>query len=226
MDDPNFEGSKLEKALDVTTPVLAAIPYIGGAVSSIVSRNVTGRRFKRIEDLLTDISPRLAYIEAEASEDSKAYVKTEDFEELLLETLDRVGKEHNDERRKLYGLFLLGSINSPDRPYDEQLGFLKTIDELQWAHLIVLRAYAQAPDPKRSRMPGGSISQTLERRIGDELGTSSPPIAVLVEQLHKLGLISDNSIGGLMTGAGAEDLASRITPYGARLMAFITAVGT
>ena len=225
MDDPNFEGSHSEKALDVAAPILAAIPYIGGAISSVVSKHTTGRRLQRIEDFLVGISPRLAYLETEASEASRVYAKTEDFEELLLETLERVGREHNDERRELYGLFLLGCINSPDRPYDEQLLFLKTLEELQEAHLIVLHAYMQAPDSNVSPTSTGSFRQTLERRIGDQLKSSSASIGELVEKLHRLDLLSQgsDSLGVGMTAPGAENLASRLTPYASRFMAFIAA---
>lgn len=222
MTDSNLNDTRTDIALDVAAPLVATVPLIGGAASNIVGQITTKRRLQRVVDFIEAMSNQLTYLQNHVSEASKEYVKTEDFEELLLETLERVSKEPDDERRKLYGLFLTGSIASPHQPYNEQLRLLKTLEDIQPAHLIVLRAYMQDPDPNGSSR---SMRQTLQKRIGDQLQSSSASIGDLVDQLYRLDLLSQgsDSLGVGMTTTGAENLASRLTPFGSRFMAFLLA---
>ena len=220
--EQNIQDSRLQTALGIAVPAAVSfIPIIGGPVSSIVSGYTTQRRIQRVCDFVLGMESLLASLASQLSDASDTYVKSEDFEELLAETLERVSKEHSEERRRMYSAFLVGSITSPGEPYDEQLRFLKTIDELQWAHLVILHAYAQEPDP--SAMDGwmGSIGQTLRKRVGNEIDLSTTALEDLVGDLYGLKLIIDNSIGTGMTARGAEELAGRITPYGHRFMAFL-----
>ncbi len=212
--DPSYEDD-----VETTALLSTLIPIFGGFISNILNGVVAGRRRQRVLESLSEIVIWLENVDFRVSDSAKEYIRTEDFEELLTETLERVSREHNEERRRLYGLFLVGSITSPEEPYDDQLRFLKTIDELQRAHLIVLRAYAEEPDPNPGRT--GTITQTLTKRIGNQINLDGSMLSEFVVHLHRLDLISDGTIGGTMTGVGAEQLDSRITGYGKRFMAFL-----
>jgi hypothetical protein len=150
------------------------------------------------------------------SEVSEKYVKTEDFEELLEQTLKRVADERNEEKREVYRVFITEAIESPGESYDEQIRFLRTLEELQPDHLRVLRALSQSPDPNPGMM--GSPNQTLRRRLTE---LEEARISDLISQLNDLRVTNLTSLKVMMTGLGAEDLRHSITLYGQRLLRYI-----
>jgi len=64
------------------------------------------------------------------SEASEQYVKTEDFEELLENALRKASEERYEEKRRIFANFLIGAIESPGESYDEQIRFLRVLEEL------------------------------------------------------------------------------------------------
>jgi hypothetical protein len=155
----------------------------------------------------------LSDFKAEVSEE---YGKTEDFEELLEQTLERSADERNEEKRQIYRSFLTNAIESPGEPYDEQIRFLRTLEELQPDHLKVLRALSKTPDPDPGMM--GSPNQTLRQRLPD---LEEKRIEELITQLNDLRVTNMTSLKTMMTGRGAADLRHSITSYGQRFMQYI-----
>ena len=93
-------------------------------------------------EVLEGVVEDLRHFKSEASE---KYVETEEFEEVLENALRRAADERNGEKRCLYRAFLTQSITAADRSYNEQIGFLRTLEDLQRDHLLVLRALLEAP---------------------------------------------------------------------------------
>ncbi|MCY4582097.1 MAG: hypothetical protein OXE50_04755 [Chloroflexi bacterium] len=229
MDESHPDDSHIDKALDVVklTSTLAstivgepAVLLLSAVGNYVLNKISSSRQQQRLEGFVMDMADHVGreHIRPDVTAILEDEEKTEDFYELRDKTYERVVEERSEERRRLYGLFLLGVITCPDEPYDEKLRFLKTITELQWAHLLVLRAYTQEPD-SNTNVVGGSIAGTLQKRIGDQVPHEVLPR--LANDLYRLELTIDSSIGGMMTGAGAEDLRVRITPYGKRFMDFL-----
>jgi len=99
-----------ETALDVASLVGSAVPWIGGPVSNVLGGMSLGRKLGRVREVLELLSSDLKEFKSETSE---SYVKTEVFEDLLEQTLKRVGEERNEEKRHLYKAFLTDAIESP-----------------------------------------------------------------------------------------------------------------
>jgi hypothetical protein len=205
--------TKTETALDVAAFVGSAVPWIGGPVSNVLSGMSLGRKFARVREVLEGLTSDLSDFKSEVSE---KYVKTEDFEELLEQTLKRAADERNEEKRQIYRYFLTNAIESPGEPYDEQIRFLRTLEELQPDHLKVLRALSKPPDPDPGMM--GSPDQTLRQRLPDLEGKR---IEELITQLNDLRVTNMTSLKTMMTGRGAADLRHSITSYGQRFMQYI-----
>jgi len=150
------------------------------------------------------------------SEASEAYVKTEEFEELLEHTLKKASEERSEEKRRLYRSFLTDAVKDPSKTYDEELRFLRTIEQVQPDHLLILRALAHPP----SKDPGvmGSPGQTLSKRLPQ---MEKSHISDLVSQLNDLRITNLTSMNTMMTGHGAENLQHSFTPYGQRLLQFL-----
>lgn len=73
-------------------------------------------------------------------------MRSDQFQDLLERTLRQAADERNDEKRRIYRLFLKGAIEVPGEPYDEQRRFLRTLDEMRGDYLRVIRAMLHEPE--------------------------------------------------------------------------------
>lgn len=202
-----------ETAYDVASMVTSLIPWAGGPISNVLSGQSFGRKMGRIREVLLGFAKELQNYKSEVSE---SYVKTEDFEEILEQTLRRVSEERNEEKRKVYRAFLTDAVKSPSQSYDEQIRFLRTMEQLQPDHFKVIRALNQ--EPSANPAPMGSPSQTLKSRLPE---MQENHIHDMIHQLNDLRLANLGSLHTTMTGHGAESLSHSITPYGQRFLKFI-----
>ena len=131
------KGHGSEIALDIASFVSSAVPWIGGPVSNVLSGVSFGRKISRVQEILEGIAHDLGNFKSEVSE---RYVKTEEFEELLEKTLRKAAEERDEEKRRIYRSFIVGAVKSPGEPYEEQIRFLRTLEEIQPDHIKVLRA--------------------------------------------------------------------------------------
>ena len=193
-----------EKIMDVASFVLSAVPWIGGPVSNVLGGISTGRKIQRVNDFLHEFSEDLRDFKSEVSEE---YVKTEDFEDLLEQTLRRTSEERSEEKRKILKSFLVEAVKRPREQYDDQLRFLKLLENIYGDHVKVLQALMETPEQNPVMM--GSPSQTLSERLPDMNGDR---IKDLVQQLNDLRVTDLQSLNATMTGSGAQDLRHSVTP--------------
>jgi len=202
-----------ERALDVTSFITSAVPWIGGPVSNVLGGISFGRKLNRVREVLTGFAEDLKGFRSELSEE---YVKTEEFEELLERTLRLSAEERHEEKRRIYRLFLTETVKNPGKSYDEQIRFLCTLEDLQADDLLILRAISQPPSQDPEML--GSPMQTLRRRLPQ---MNEQHIRELVNHLNDNRITTLTNLGTIMTGRGAEDLVHLITPYGHRFVQFI-----
>lgn len=207
-------STKVETTLDVAAIVSSAAPWIGGPVSSVLSGMSFGRKLGRVREVLEALAQDLKDFKSEASE---TFVKTEEFEELLEQTLKRVGEERNEEKRLLYRAFLTDAIQSPGEPYDDQLRLLRTFEELGPDDLQVLRALSQEPVINPTILAGSPI-QTLRERLPE---FEAERITIVVGRLNNLRITNLTSLKVMMTARGAADLRHAVTNYGRRILNYI-----
>ena len=207
--------SRVERSLDVAAFIGSAVPWIGGPVSNVLSGLSVGRKFTRVEELIIGLADDLAELKSDVS---KEYVATEEFEELLEQTLRRVGDERLDQKRQIYRAFLAGDIELPTkfRNYDKKIEILRAVEMLQSDDLEVVRALRATPEPDPGSM--GSPIQTIRRRIR---GMDDRRIDDAVDRLNNMRIISLGSLRTMMTGHGAADLRPSFTPLGLNLLQFI-----
>lgn len=205
--------SKTETSLDIAATVASAVPWLGGPISNVLTGISAGRRFHRIEEVVVGLAEDLKDFRSGVSEN---YAQSREFQELGFQTLRRVLDEHNEQKRRIYRAFLVGAIKSPGESYDEQLRFLRTLEELQGDHIRVVRALMQTPES----ITGGTGSQisTLERRLRD---MKRERITDLVDQLNAMRITKLADLDVTMSAHGAANLQKALTPYGRRLVAYI-----
>src|SRR5207253_6269827 len=87
-----------EIVLDRLAAISSAVPLVGGAISNLLGGYSSERKFKRLVDVLDGMDQRLR----DLSEHAEQYVTTEDFGDLLEETLRRATSEREREVRRVY----------------------------------------------------------------------------------------------------------------------------
>lgn len=152
--------TKAEAGFGVAATLVSALPWLGGPLSNVLTGMATGRKFERVQEVLDGMAEDLAGFTSAVSEE---YVRRDEFEDLLGRTLRQVAEERNEQKRRIYRVFLSGAIKSPGEPYDEQLRFLRTLENLQGDHIRVVRALLQTQE----RVTGGASSplSVLESRL-------------------------------------------------------------
>lgn len=210
-----MESSRGDKALAISAFVTSAVPWIGGPVSNVLGGMVTERKIDRVKEVLTGLAEDLENFQSTVSEE---YVRTEEFEDLLDETLRRVARERSEEKRELYRGFLRQTVKLPhDSAYDLRIQVLRTVEQITPGHLTILKALSQPPgDPANSMM--GSPINTLQKRVDN---VSREEIQELVAQTNALRLTSLTSLMVMMTGTGAEDLRHSVTNLGKVLVRYV-----
>jgi hypothetical protein len=203
-----------ETSFNAAATLVAAAPVLGGPLSNIFSGLSAGRRFQRIRVVILELEKEID----DLSEEQAEYVRGEDFEDLLRETLERVSNERLEAKRRLYRDFLFNVIRESAGDYDERFRFLRILEQLQLDHFAVLRAMDQPPGPEEAEsVLAGSRMNTLRGRLPE---VSNEHLDDLVTELGDLRITS-GSLGGMVTGPSAVNLRPLITPFGHRLLEFI-----
>lgn len=210
-DNPNKD-----KIASVLSVVSSAVPYLGGPVSAILGGYVTKRKFERMEEVINELAEDLKDYQNEASQN---FVKTDDFEDLLDDTLRKVACERNDEKRRLFKNMLLKTIKDCDSNYDEHQRILRIIEQLQGDHILLLKAIDQEPSGDSAFSDSARV--TLQNRLK---GFGTKHLTDLVEQLDDLRVVKLlSSLNLPKRGIEAKDLRGTITPLGRRILNYIEA---
>jgi len=212
-DEPIPADDAVGDYVDVAAVFSSVIPVLGGAISNVLSGWSQQRRMDRIREVLEGLQSRLLALEARVD---KEYVRGEEFEDLLDQTLRRVSHERHEEKRRLYREFLLDATTKRDVPYDEQLRMIRVLDELQVAHIKVLRAVMQEPRPT----PGPVSVTWLPALTGRLSGMSEELIEELFEQLKDLKVLKREETR-IRMARSAEEAGRVVTRFGHRLVDFI-----
>ncbi len=112
---------------------------------------------------------------------------------------------------------MIDAVKRPGEQYDDQLRFLKILENIYGDHIRVLQALMAPTDQDPGMM--GSPSQTLSERLPD---MTDDRIKDLVVQLNDLRVSNLQSLNTMMTGRGAQDLRNAVTPLGKRFLRYLT----
>ena len=165
-EESDFPTDRTDRSLAVASALVSVVPWLGGAVSNVISGYGQTRKLNRVQELLDGLASRLSGFESDVS---KEYVRTEDFEELLEQTLRRAADERNAEVRDLYLRFIHRAITEPGDEYDDQIEVLHAVERLRDIHIAVIRALREKPSPDAGKKFAGSPSQTLQEKNWFEL---------------------------------------------------------
>ncbi len=206
----------LSRTDEVARALGAAAQVLGPILGDAVRGFVTLRRLGRLEDATKVFEDEFLDFESEVV---REYVRTEEFEDLAIETFERVMRERNADKRHHYGKLLAGMAEQTVEPYDVKLDALRAMEQLQPVHVRILRALQVRREPDANAIAGSRLA-TLQNALG---GSDRDEILALLQRLADLRLIVEGAMPwtGNVTGAGAADLQSMVTPFGRVFMKFL-----
>jgi hypothetical protein len=174
------------------------------------------RKAARIQEVLLKLSATAD----PKTEAQQAYVRSEEFKDLLERTLLQAAGELDQEKRAMYGAFLAGAINSPGGiMHTERLRMLRLFEQIHADHLQLFRALAAKPDYWIPREDGTYID-VLQDRLPS---MKEEQIRELVEQLNSLQVASlpPQALGIPRPWIECQKLWRFITPFGQHLLPYL-----
>lgn len=218
-----FPADTKGKWVDAVAVGAELIPVLGGAVSNVLNGWSQERRMQRVKDVIEDLSARVKGLGTRVDE---AYVRSDEFEDLLDRTLRQVAAERHQNKRRLYAAFLAGAIECRGEPYDEQLRMLRTIEELQPDHVRVLKAILEEPSLRSAGAIGDrNITKTLQERLPDIPAQRLEDLVAQLADDLRLTIIGGRIGLTITTHPETGKAPDRFTDYGHRLIRYILAAG-
>lgn len=176
----NKKIAKYKGALGDSIVVLtSAIPYAGGPLSSILSSYLTGTRFKKIEHTLNQLANGVKNNEVAIEE----FLTGEQASELLVRTLDEIGKTANEDKinylnNSLYNSFTKASINFESKDF-----FFRLLTDLSIIELFLLKILYRGLDPFcRTEYPKNEEPNTFS--LGSSVASVMEYTSYVVDETH------------------------------------------
>lgn len=220
------EPTEADVALGAGRAALAAIPFVGGSITEVLSLVLAPAVARRRDTWFKELADGLE--EAERKIDSfsvKNLAQDEAFVSAVIEATRSAISTHKDEKRDALrnGLLNIALHRSTDE--DQQQTFLRYIDELTVWHLRILGLFQNPPKYLAAKEVGanysmGSASQVLED-VYPELRGKRELYDQIAADLGARGLVtSPGFLHGMMSAQGM--VAKRTTPLADAFLDFIS----
>ena len=214
-EDSRFPTDRADTAISVASSLAGAVPWLGGPVSSVLSGYGHTRKLNRVQEVLDDLAERLTGFESKVS---REYVRSEDFEELLENTLRRVADERDSRSRRLYVDFIHKIIVEPSEDYNAHMEVLTRIEKLRAVDVVVLNAMLIEPTQEELNGLMGSPMQTL----GERTGLDAKTIKAAIEKTDDLRITDlTGCLQTMMSAHGAASLRRAVTAVGKRVLSYV-----
>jgi hypothetical protein len=212
-----------ERAGEVASIALSAVPYVGGPLAEIASSVVQGRQNRRLNAFLTSLATDLQNlrkrIEATLGE-------SEPFQNFAERIFTAAGQTVQQEKLDaLRAVFLNTVLSTPPR-YDRGLEMVDLIMRLQPRHLILIRILADPREADRVMRnvvgEGGNIGTSINQILRKLLPEwDEDDIARTWEALRREELVTGAHIKAMITDRGYHQLEGRLTQFGTRLVNYL-----
>jgi len=136
-------ATPFEKPGDLVGPALSLIPYVGGTLSSTWSQWDTNQRFARIDSFLKEFAQQ---IEALGNRFDPHNIGDDEMR-FLEEAAKRIASEHREMKRKRFASLVLSTwTKRRECPFEENMAFIRALDEFEEIHIGILMFLKNAGD--------------------------------------------------------------------------------
>jgi hypothetical protein len=188
IDLPSLGLSPSGKVLDTLAALSTLVPLVGGAVGQVLSGVATAPRLERVEQVLQYVVDRL---DGEPPPLNPS-LDTDEFRDLLEQTIGQAAFESHVEKRALYGKLLLGLIKEPLEPYDPRRRYISTLEEIQPGQIPLLKEIAirgETPTTDMTEVRGLQDLATKMAAENAERAAFIDPNRDAIQHLVDMGLV-------------------------------------
>ena len=195
-----------DHALAIGLAALSAVPIAGGTLATLISEYVPRQKQVRLVRFVEELGERMR---AEQDRVDQEFVRTEEFQTMVEDVLDRVQQRRNEDKFQYWADLIAGVARADRPPRADRDRLVETLDRLRLSHLRLLHIVATTTKGRPDLYAGG-ISDTLTWKMPDT------PIGEIRRDWDDLA--RESVLGGypsgVMTASGAGNLAAHVTPYG------------
>jgi len=196
----------------VVAAIAQNVPALGGVLNSIFSGQVTQGRFDRVKDQICFLNEEVEQIKDKIH---AAYVKTEEFEELVAQTLEKMSREIDPQKRSQYRRMVVNLMVLPPEDYNEQRRLLRLAEELTPKHIQLLRAFHDNCSPQPDAPPETNAACLLGAAVNVIPGKAADLAGDLLREKLILG---PADLWRKLKPSEAADLRKQVSGSGIRLL--------
>jgi len=119
---------------------LNALGPIGGGFATALSNYLTDKRIKRIEEVLTAMNGRYEQI---TDRDFEGLITSDQFQQLFISVLEKAQNEHNEEKRKRYGIMIANISATQNFDYNLCEHFIRLLSDMNDLHFAIVMELAK-----------------------------------------------------------------------------------
>jgi len=202
---------------------LNLIGPIGSFFAGAVGSFWTKRRFENIEYVMQIMGEKLQSID---TSEIKEYMCSEEYIQLFLSAMQKAQIEHQEEKRRSYGLMLANMVVDRKTEYDQKSMFISLLSEIEILHLRTL-GYLQGMSQNEEDEKRWASIKEVKSANSDLAKNSDYVVVAVLQKLANSGLIKskgkDN--GKIMIGINPVGLwfhsLFTITDLGQRFLEFL-----
>jgi hypothetical protein len=202
-----------DHALIAGLAALQAIPTIGGFAATFISEYVPRKKQARVGEFVKDLARQL---DAERERIDHEFVRSDEFEGMFEDVLDRVQQRKNEEKFEYWAALLGGMATNMRPPRADRDRMIDTLDALRPSHLQLLHTIATTTKGRADLYMGG-VSDTLQWKFPD---TPLEDLRRDWDDLARADVVQSYP-SAMMTAEGAGNLSVRLTPYGRKFLAML-----
>lgn len=135
MDSKNIKTSR---SISVAKALVAAVPYVGGTISSFWSDLQAERKEARFERFIETLGQDLTSLRDQIN---REYISKSDFLDIFEITAQAIIHERTEEKREGFKNILVSGIIDPEIDYDRTEAYLKLLNNISLRELVLLKIY-------------------------------------------------------------------------------------
>jgi hypothetical protein len=204
------ETPAADRAFALGLAGLQLVPLIGPVMATFISEVVPRRKQARLVGFVQDLTREF---EAEHERIDSEFVRTDEFDRMVEDVLERVQTVKNEDKLGFWAALLAG-VAASDRPKkSDRDRMIETLDGLRTDNLRLLHVIATTSEGPPGIIAGG-VGTTLEWKLPD---VPNDEARRLWAELTAAGLVGGYP-SGTMTAQGMGMLVAHLTPYGRELV--------
>lgn len=197
---------------DFIRGVIQGIPYVGGTLDTWFFSKARKVKEQRLTSFLKRLDSK--YRELEEKKIDKRFIETEEFLYLLEIVLEKILREHREEKRELLAQALVNSTKTVNSDYGNKELIFRLISDLDPLHIHVLRDAYSHQEWDTAKIGNIDREKVEERLI--QRGFSKTLISLAFNSLVSSGLIYRidlQPIGGPVTKYKTNEIGEMVIKF-------------